>query len=182
MRLVCPRSLGGYVVQVAALRRLDLVRRLIVAASGPGRVPGSPDLPDRVAQILNKPHADEEDYLYTFWAHSDDGRHSGRASQRRLHTRLSESRASISDTAVDGQRAATFAFGAGVWNRLGELTLPVLVANGARDILIDTYGFASYQASQRLPNAKVVLYSDAGHAFLFQRADDFGREVLSFLG
>jgi hypothetical protein len=35
--------------------------------------------------------------------------------------------------------------------------------------------------SQRLPTAKVILYSDAGYAFLFQHADDVGREVLNFL-
>jgi len=33
------------------------------------------------------------------------------------------------------------------------------------------HAFASYAMSQRLPHAKVILYSDAGHAFLFQRAD-----------
>ena len=35
--------------------------------------------------------------------------------------------------------------------------------------------------SQRLSNAKVILYSDAGHAFLFQHAEEFGHEVLRFL-
>lgn len=63
--------------------------------------------------------------------------------------------------------------------RLGELTLPVLVASGAHDVLIHAY--ASYAMSQRLPNAKVILYSDAGHALLFQHAGDFGHEVLNFL-
>jgi pimeloyl-ACP methyl ester carboxylesterase len=45
--------------------------------------------------------------------------------------------------------------------------------------MVDAY--ASYAMSQRLPHAKVVLYSDAGHGFLFQHAADFGREVLEFL-
>ena len=66
-----------------------------------------------------------------------------------------------------------------MWDRLGELTLPVLVANGAHDVMI--HAFASYAMSQRLPNAKVIRYSDAGHAFLFQHPDDFGHEVLNFL-
>jgi hypothetical protein len=47
----------------------------------------------------------------------------------------------------------------------------VLVATGAHDVMV--HAFASYATSQRLPNAKVVLYSDAGHAFL-PNADDFG--------
>ena len=55
----------------------------------------------------------------------------------------------------------------------------MLVANGAHDVMVHAY--ASYAMSQRLPNGKVVLYSDAGHAFLFQHHEDFAREVLEFL-
>ena len=51
----------------------------------------------------------------------------------------------------------------------------MLYANGSHDVMIDAY--ASYAAVQELPNAKLVLYSDAGHAFLFQHLDDFTREV-----
>ena len=42
-------------------------------------------------------------------------------------------------------------------------------------------GFASYAAVQELPNAKLVLYSDAGHAFLFQHLENFTAEVKAFL-
>ena len=41
--------------------------------------------------------------------------------------------------------------------------------------------FASYAAVQVLPNAKLVLYSDAGHAFLFQHLKEFATEVKVFL-
>jgi pimeloyl-ACP methyl ester carboxylesterase len=92
-------SMGGLVAQAVALREPGLVRRLVVAGSGPGGVP--------------------------------------------------------------------------------ELSLPVLVANGAHDVMVHAY--ASYAMSQRLPNAKIVLYSDAGHGFLFQHPVEFGREVLRFL-
>ena len=66
-----------------------------------------------------------------------------------------------------------------MWDRVAELELPVLVANGAHDVLIHAY--ASYAMSQRLPNAKIVLYSDAGHGFLFQHHEDFARETAEFL-
>ena len=32
----------------------------------------------------------------------------------------------------------------------------------------------------KAPRAKLILYSDAGHAFLFQYAEDFCAEVLRF--
>ena len=41
-------------------------------------------------------------------------------------------------------------------------------ANGAHDGMI--YAFGRYDVSQQLPNAKVILYSNAEHSFLFQHA------------
>jgi len=146
--------MGGYVVQVATLLRPGLVRRLVVAGSGPGRVPDMPAAPERVSQITRKPVTDDEDVLYLFFPETDEGRQAGLASLRRLDTRLSESHADVAPEAVDAQRAAISSFGTGVWDRLPELTLPVLVANGAHDVMI--HAFASYAMSQRLPNAKVI--------------------------
>jgi pimeloyl-ACP methyl ester carboxylesterase len=172
-------SLGGYVVQVASLLRPTLVRRLIVAGSGPGRMPDLPASPEKVWQVAGKPVNSDEDFLYLFFPETDEGRQAGLASLRRLDTRLNESHAVVAPEAVVSQLAAISSFGTGVWDQLGELTLPVLVANGSHDVMISA--FASYAMSQRLPNAKVILYSDAGHAFLFQHAEGFGREVLRFL-
>jgi pimeloyl-ACP methyl ester carboxylesterase len=42
-------SMGGYVVQAATLKRPGLVRRLVIAGSGPGRVPDMPVAPERVS-------------------------------------------------------------------------------------------------------------------------------------
>ena len=172
-------SMGGYVVQTATLLRPNLVRRLIVAGSGPGSVPGMPAAPDKVLQIAGKPVNDDEDFLYLFFPETDKARQAGLASLRHLDTRLAPSHATVDPKAVEAQLAAIRSFGTGVWDRLGQLTLPVLVANGSRDVMISAY--ASYAMSQRLPNAKVILYSDAGHGFLFQHAQEFGHEVLRFL-
>ena len=69
--------------------------------------------------------------------------------------------------------------GSRIWDRLNDIIVPVLVANGAHDRMIDAY--ASYAMAGRLPDAKIVLYSDAGHGFLFQHLPDFAREVTEFL-
>lgn len=172
-------SMGGYVVQTAAFFRPTVVRRLIVAGSGPGKVPCLPVAPDKVWQVASKPVNDDEDFLYLFFPETDEGRRAGLASLRRLDTRLNESHAVVTPEAMAAQRAAISGFGRGVWDRLTELTLPVLVANGSHDVMISA--FASYAMSQRLPHAKIILYSDAGHGFLFQHAEAFGHEVLRFL-
>ena len=62
---------------------------------------------------------------------------------------------------------------------MNELRLPILVANGAHDVMIPAY--RSYVLSQQAPDAKLVLYPNAGHAFLFQEIEDFSQEIARFL-
>ncbi|MEV4074196.1 alpha/beta fold hydrolase [Nonomuraea fuscirosea] len=172
-------SLGGYVAQGVALRRPELVRRLVIAGSGPGgAIPGMPRMSERTWQTATKPENVDDDFLYLFFPQDEAGRAAGLRSLRRLDTRLSESKASLTPAALAAQMRAAATFG-GYWDRVEELTLPILVANGAHDVMIDAWG--SWVMSQKLPNSKLVIYGDAGHGFLFQHAADFGREVLTFL-
>jgi pimeloyl-ACP methyl ester carboxylesterase len=59
-------SMGGFVAQQMALSEPRLVRRLIVAGSKPGLVPGAPSPAPEVGQIAGKPVNDAEDLLYLF--------------------------------------------------------------------------------------------------------------------
>ncbi|MEU7473491.1 alpha/beta hydrolase [Streptomyces sp. NPDC044984] len=172
-------SMGGIVAQGVALTAPGLVNRLVVAGSSPGGVPDLPTPPERVAQITGKGANDDEDFLYLFYPDTEKARAAGLASLRRLDRRLRESKAVVGPETFRGQIAAIGGF-RGYWDRQAELTLPVLAANGAHDVMIHAY--ATYAMSHRLPDAKVVLYSDAGHGFLFQHPEDFAREVNEFLG
>ncbi|MFD9409268.1 alpha/beta fold hydrolase [Streptomyces sp. NPDC059989] len=175
-------SMGGAVVQAVTLRRPDLVRRLVVAASGPGGVPGTPAPPDKVWQVAGKPVNDDEDFLYLFFPDTPAARDAGLASLRRLDARLDVSAAAVQPQGIGAQAAALAAWGRGeqaAWDRLGEITQPVLAANGAHDVMVPA--FATYAMSQRLPNSKIVLYGDAGHGFLFQHPEEFGAEIVAFL-
>ena len=53
-----------------------------------------------------------------------------------------------------------------------------LVGNGIADVMVPAEH--SFAIAQKAPRAKLVLYPDAGHAFLFQYAEDFCAEVLRF--
>ena len=171
-------SLGGIVAQGIALGAPELVRRLIVAGSTPAGVPDQPPPSAKVGEILTHAVNDDEDYLHLFFPESDAARAAGLASLRRLDIRLARSQAAVQGDTYRAQLTAIGAFG-GYYDRLGELKLPVLVANGAHDVMINSY--ATYAMSQHLADAKVVLYSDAGHAFLFQHIEDFAHEVSRFL-
>ncbi|GGZ25944.1 alpha/beta hydrolase [Streptomyces olivaceoviridis] len=171
-------SMGGIVAQGVALADPEIVRHLVVAGSSAGGVPDLPPPPARTRQTMSKPVNVAEDFLYLFFPETEEATAAGRASLERLEYRLKDSQAVVGPEAVRGQLGAIGSF-KGFWHRQEELTLPVLVANGAHDVMIHAY--ASYAMSQKLPHAKVILYSDAGHGFLFQHPDDFAHEINRFL-
>ncbi|WP_207479145.1 alpha/beta fold hydrolase [Arenibaculum pallidiluteum] len=170
-------SLGGIVGQQLALDFPHLVRRLIVAGSSPGPDTGGPQQHPRVQQVMTKPETDEKDFLFLFYPETEAALASGRASRARI-TAQPDRGPNVTAAAFMAQMKAISSWG-GVLHRAGELRLPILVANGAHDVMLPAY--RSYVLSQRAPNAKLVLYPGAGHAFLFQEIEDFALDVDRFL-
>ena len=175
-------SMGGAVAQALTLARPSFVRRLIVAGSGPGGIPGNRPMSDRVIQTATKPVNDDEDFLYLFFDGTDARRDAGREYLARLHQR-SEPASPL--TRMETVRAMAIALGrwrAGensAFPRLATLEQPTLVANGVHDVMVGAHD--SFVMSQHLPDAELVLYSDAGHGFLFQHAERFAERVNRFL-
>jgi len=63
---------------------------------------------------------------------------------------------------------------------VGDLRVPTLVAGGAQDQFMVTANARLLASS--VPGAKLILFDDAGHAFLFQDAARFIRAVQTFTG
>jgi pimeloyl-ACP methyl ester carboxylesterase len=176
-------SLGGIVAQHVALRRPELVRRLVVAGSGPGDVPNLPPMTEQVLSIMAKPDADEHDLLYLFYPDTDTARAAGRQHLANVGPRLAAGSPPVTETAAMRQldaigKAWSVPFEQ-VRSNLQAIQQPVLYANGMRDVMVSA--LASYVAVEHLDSAVLVLYSDAGHAFLFQHAKAFADEVTRFL-
>lgn len=64
-------------------------------------------------------------------------------------------------------------------DRLAEMKMPVLVANGEDDLVLSTN--RTLELWRRLPNAQLVLYPKSGHGFLWQYAELFGNQINLFL-
>jgi len=63
--------------------------------------------------------------------------------------------------------------------RLSAIELPVLVANGDSDpMILPRY---SYLLAGLLPNARLTIYADSAHGFLFQHHSQFATDVNAFL-
>jgi len=175
-------SMGGFVTQAVALDHPDLVRRIVVAGSGPGGVPGSPERDPRVLKAMTAETNTEEDFLFLFFGLDSEGRRLGQESLARLSTRLDVSHARVKPESWKSQLEAIGRWGAGedaAWERLDQLTARALVANGAHDVMV--HAMNSFAMVQRVRDSILVLYGDSGHGFLFQHYDEFGRQVLDFL-
>lgn len=170
-------SLGGFVAQHVALKVPARIRRLVIAGSGPGGVSEGPAPHPRVREVMAHPVNGEDDFLFLFFADSDTSRAAGRAYLERLAA-VPDRVPVVTGPAFVGQLKAIGA-SPGVRDRLGQLAMPVLVANGVHDVMIPAY--RSYVIASEAPDAKLILYPDSGHAFLFQYAEDFAAEVARFL-
>ena len=175
-------SIGGFVAQEVALQRPRLVRRLVLAGTGPqgGR---------EMHGWTEEPHAHAmkdvqgaEDVLYLFFSPSAASQARGKEFVDRIFTRTDGRDGDVSLTARDTQAAACIDWGIRDFTRLHRLAnikAPTLVANGDNDIMVPTVN--SYLLAGHLPNATLTIYPDANHGFLFQYPHEFAAEVNAFL-
>ncbi|KAK1247084.1 hypothetical protein MKX08_000886 [Trichoderma sp. CBMAI-0020] len=67
----------------------------------------------------------------------------------------------------------------GSYDRLEQIDIPVLIANGSNDFMIPTVN--SFNIQQKLPNATLLVYPNSGHAFHYQYAEKFAKQAVQFL-
>jgi pimeloyl-ACP methyl ester carboxylesterase len=179
-------SMGGMVALQFALDHPGLLRKLVIAGSGPGHVAGMPPgvapAGPAVWQVATRPVNVDDDFMFLFFEPTETSKAAGRAYLERLKKRKDAFVAQVDAAAWQAQLRSAQSVGtpeASLLPRLTRVHHPVLVANGRRDIMVPTY--ASYAMAQVLPNATLMVYPDSGHGFLFQHAETFARDVLQFL-
>lgn len=176
-------SIGGFVAQEITLQRPGLVRRLILAATGPE---GGSQM-ERWAPIPNfhamKDVQDADDVLALFFAPTETSRAKGREFVGRIFTRSEGRDAAVSLETRDAQVSAIQQWGvpdAAKFERLQDILVPTLIANGENDVMIPLEN--SITLAERIPTARLLIYPDANHGFLFQYPHEFATEVNRFLG
>jgi pimeloyl-ACP methyl ester carboxylesterase len=179
---VVGHSMGGLVAQEVALARPDLVRRLVLAGTGPRGGEGIGALPAWVAELFTRKYERQEDmWLPILFAPTETSQAAGRAYVERIVARADRD-VPVSDQSIAAQGAALAAYGAAKdpsYAHLKGLGLPVLVVNGSDDIVIPTIN--SYILQQFLPSAELILYPDANHGAHFQYHELFVRHTRIFL-
>ncbi len=173
-------SLGGGVAQMVALQAPDLVRRMVLAGTGP-RGGGGIDEVTRVAVLAYIKAAltwsDPRNFL--FFPRTPEGKRAAKDYFSRLQERSQDRDQHISLQARQAQLQAIRTAGLSAPDDLSVITQPVFIANGDNDLMVDSS--LSADMARRLPNARLTIYPDSGHGGVFQHYRAFVPEVLDFL-
>jgi pimeloyl-ACP methyl ester carboxylesterase len=173
-------SLGGFIAQVVAQEQPDLVRKLIIAGSGPAGGKGISNMGAVLQDAVAKAQASgKHPKHFLFFSQTSNGQAAANAFLARLGERKEDRDTPVSNETIGAQLTAIYAWGQGDASKLSEIRHPVLVANGDADVMAPTVN--SYELAQRLPNAQLSIFPDAGHGGIFQYHSVFVQQALDFL-
>jgi len=173
-------SLGGMVSQVIALEEPQLVRKLILAGTGPAGGEGVDKVTSITIRAMLKGAVTLKDpKTYLFFTRTSNGKRAAREFMKRLKERTKDRDKAISPIAFRAQLKAIKAWATQQPSDLSRIRQPVFVANGDQDLMVPSSN--SSDLARRLPDARLTLYPDAGHGGVFQYHDVFVAEVLDFL-
>src|SRR5580658_5614952 len=175
-------SIGSFAAQQIALIRPAIVRRLILASSAPQGAAGMHGWAPDVIGAVGTPQTSPEEYLGVFFTQSPASQRSGQEALQRMYARTQDRDTATNWATRQAQYDAVCTWGIpdhALLQRLSALRLPVLVANGDSDpMILPQY---SYLLAGLIPQARVKIYPDSAHGFLFQHHAEFGRDVDEFL-
>jgi pimeloyl-ACP methyl ester carboxylesterase len=173
-------SMGGMIAQVIAQQEPQLVRKLILAGTGPAGGEGI----DKVTRITYLDTARglltrQDPKQFLFFTRTPNGRRAGKEFLARLQERTSDRDTAISIGSFRAQLKAIHRWGQQQPADLASIHQPVLTINGESDRMVPTNN--TVDLDRRLPNSQLVLYPDAGHGGVFQFHQDFVKRALAFL-
>jgi pimeloyl-ACP methyl ester carboxylesterase len=176
-------SIGSFVGQEIALIRPDLLRRVVLASSAPQGAAGMHGWAPEVIGAVGAPETTPEGYISVFFAPTDTSREAGlQAAGRIFGGRTTDRDEPTTWQTRQAQYDAVCAWGIpdhSLLQRVAAIELPVFVANGDCDpMILPRY---SYLLAGLLPDARLIIYPDSAHGFLFQHHDKFAADVHAFL-
>lgn len=174
-------SMGGGVAQMVALQAPELVRRIILAGTGPR---GAGDL-DKMNKIVLGAYAKsaltlKDARTFLFFPRDAEGKQAEKDYFTRLKERTHGRDKKISLQARLAQVKAIRAAGVHEPDDLSLITQPVFIANGDHDLMVASSHSADM--ARRIPNSRLTIYPNSGHGGIFQHHREFVAEALEFLG
>jgi pimeloyl-ACP methyl ester carboxylesterase len=171
-------SMGGAVAMALALSRPELARSLVLLASHAGGWPvfASVEVRERLADLTPPPREQARRVISALF--TPERAASIDASAGEI---VAAARADLDPGVVTAQGRALDEWGrGGCLKRLDEIRLPVLVAAGAQDIVIEPR--ASEEIAGRIDGAWLARFPRSGHAFMADHPESLAGLIAAFLG
>jgi pimeloyl-ACP methyl ester carboxylesterase len=173
-------SMGGMIAQEIALKEPQLVRKMILAGTGPAGGEGISGVAGVANLDLIRAFLSGQDpKQFLFFTRTPAGISAGKDFLARLNERVEHRDKEITVAAYTAQLRALSAWGQKAPADLSVVKQPVLVVNGDNDRMVPTRN--SHDLARRLPNAALAIYPDAGHGGVFQFHAQFVPLALEFL-
>jgi pimeloyl-ACP methyl ester carboxylesterase len=175
-------SMGGFVAQQIAVDRPELVRRLVLAGTGPRGGDGMDRLAPEAEPLFATVYQPQDlMWLPIFFSPSEASQAAGRYFLERIRARTEDRDVPVSQATVAAHLAAAREWGEAAPDSFGYLkgiAHPALVVNGSNGIVVPSIN--SYILQQNLPNAELILFPDSNHGSLFQFTELFNRYLTDF--
>jgi len=176
-------SIGSFVAQEIALIRPDLLRRLVLASAAPQGASGMHGWAPEVITAVGGREPNPQGYIEVFFAPTATSRAVGAEVAQRIFGRTADRDEPTTWQTRQAQYDAVCAWGNpnhALLQRVSAIDLPVFVANGDSDpMILPRY---THLLTGLLPDARMKLYPDSAHGFLFQHHAEFAADVHAFLG
>ena len=173
-------SLGGMVAQEIVLKEPQLVRKMVLAGTGPAGGEGISTVAGvTFYDMLRGFFSGQDAKQFLFFTRTPNGIEAGKAFLARLQERTDDRDKDISVSAFLAQLEALRTWGSKAPADLSVVKQPVLVVNGEDDRMVPTVN--TRDLARRLPNSQLILYPDAGHGGAFQFHAEFVASTIGFL-
>jgi pimeloyl-ACP methyl ester carboxylesterase len=172
-------SEGGMIAQALVVRHPGDVRRLVLCATFSGNGKATPTSDSNASALLNAAVTSNNTAMMTLIFPPDRLATQSQAYETSVTKYLGFY---LAPSTVDQAQWTAILGWAGGREQAGHgrIAVPTLIGDGADDVL--TLPVNARKMARAITGAKVVIYPDAGHGFLFQDATAWAARVNTFLG
>jgi len=173
-------SLGGFISQEILIQEPQLIRKAILAGTGPAGGEGIKNVTGiTYLDIMRGLFSFKDAKTYLFFNRNKNGKKSAKEFLGRIQERKEYRDKSMGIGNFQRQLKAIHAWGLQKLQDLSVIKQPVLVVNGDNDRMVPSSN--THDLAKRIPNSEIIIYKDAGHGGIFQYHDEFVKSALTFL-
>lgn len=173
-------SMGGFITQELLLKEPQLVRKAILAGTGPRGGVGVSDVVGLTYKdIFKGVFSFRDPKFYLFFTQNEVGKVAAKDFLKRLKERTENRDKKVKLSVLKAQLKAIETWGHEQPADLSVFKLPIFIVNGDADRMVPTPN--SYDMAKRFPNATLKIYPNSGHGGIFQYHQEFIPQAIEFL-